>query len=193
MILAGTGHRPSKLGGYEAHASARVLTFAGEVLKHCKPSLVISGMAQGWDMSLAQAAVTLKIPFDAYIPFVGQELVWPAATRLYYLALLEKARKVVICSPGGFTKAAMQVRNQRMVDDCDLLAALWNGSNGGTANCIAYASFSGRPYINFWPSFIMKGDPRDQTIPIQEAQPGQDSVNPHDTGSRSASPGLFEC
>jgi len=150
MIIAGTGHRPEKLGGYSPHTTLRVLQFATSYLQEARPSVVISGMAQGWDMALAQAAINLSIPFWAYVPFQGQEDVWPSATKLYYRVLLTKAAKVEICSPGGYRPISMQIRNQRMVDDCDLLAALWDGSNGGTSNAIAYATFAGKPFINLW-------------------------------------------
>jgi uncharacterized phage-like protein YoqJ len=155
MIIAGTGHRPDKLGGYDPHTMNQVFQFAERVLSANKPTEVISGMALGWDMALAQAAVNLGIPFRAYIPFVGQEQVWPSATRLYYKALLARAQETKICSTGGYTKASMQIRNQNMVDDCDVVAALWNGSDGGTSNCLSYAMFVGKPYINYWPQFIM--------------------------------------
>ena len=158
MILAGTGHRPDKLGGYDPHAVNQVMRFAEQVLTANKPSVVISGMALGWDIALAQAAVNLGIPFRAYIPFVGQEQVWPSASRLYYKALLAKAQETKICSTGGYTKASMQIRNQNMVDDCDVVAALWNGSPGGTSNCLTYAMFVGKPYINYWPQFIMASE-----------------------------------
>jgi len=158
VIVAGTGHRPDKLGGYDAHTTKRVLHLAHQTLEHYKPELVISGMALGWDMVLAQAAINLNIPFHAYVPFIGQEQVWPSATRLYYKALLNHAADIIICSPSGYTKSAMQVRNQRMVDTCDLLIALWNGSNGGTANCVGYAIFVNRPYVNVWPQFCSEGD-----------------------------------
>lgn len=154
MILAGTGHRPDKLGGYDPHTTKRVLDFATEILRHHQPSLVISGMAQGWDMALAQAAVNLGIPFHAYVPFHGQEQVWPMATRLYYKALLSLAQNVVMVTQGGYSKSAMQLRNQAMVDNCDLLAALWNGSKGGTENCLMYAMLTSKPYINYWPQFM---------------------------------------
>jgi uncharacterized phage-like protein YoqJ len=107
-------------------------------------------MALGWDTAIAQAAVKLGIPFHAYIPFQGQELCWPQNSRLYYQALLRLAQHTVICSPGGFTKLAMQKRNIDMVENCDMLLALWNGTSGGTANCLTYAREIGRPYINFW-------------------------------------------
>lgn len=154
MIIAGTGHRPPKLGGYDPYTNKKVLDFAQQVLKHFKPTLVISGMAQGWDMSLAQAAVNLKIPFHAYIPFIGQEQVWPSATRHYYHALLLRAETIIVCSPNGYSGAAMQARNIQMVNACDLLVALWDGSPGGTANCVNYAQFMQRPIVNVWNSFI---------------------------------------
>lgn len=158
MIIAGTGHRPDKLGGYSPHTNKKVLAFATKTLEYHKPSLVLSGMALGWDSALAQASINLNIPFHAYVPFIGQEQVWPSATKLYYKALLARAEKVIICSTGGYSSAAMQFRNQRMVDSCELLLALWNGSRGGTANCISYAIFAGKPYTNYWPQFIMDAD-----------------------------------
>jgi uncharacterized phage-like protein YoqJ len=150
MIIAGTGHRPNKLGGYEMKATMRLHRIATTAIAELKPDVIISGMAQGWDMAIAQCAINMKIPLWAYIPFIGQEQVWPQATRLYYQELLRRADKVEVCSEGGFTNAAMQHRNRRMVDDCTSLLAMWDGSPGGTANCIAYASFIDRPYTNLW-------------------------------------------
>ena len=156
MIIAGTGHRPDKLGGYDPHTTRKVLTFAEDVLRHYQPSTVITGMAQGWDMALAQASINLNIPFHAYVPFIGQEQVWPSATRLYYKALLQHAQHIIVWSPGGYSKQAMQIRNQRMIDECELLLALWNGSSGGTGNAIAYAMFTGKMYTNLWPQFLLR-------------------------------------
>jgi uncharacterized phage-like protein YoqJ len=33
----------------------------------------------------------------------------------------------------------MQIRNEWMVDRCDKLIAVWDGSKGGTGNCVDYA------------------------------------------------------
>jgi uncharacterized phage-like protein YoqJ len=155
IILAATGHRPDKLGGYDAETEKKLIDFAMSTLREHHPSTVISGMAIGWDMAIAMAAIRLKIPFWAYLPFVGQELRWPSTTRLLYHAVLRKAQRTVVCSEGGFSKSAMQVRNMRMVDDCEHIVALWNGSTGGTANCIHYAQGQGRPYTNYWPEWSM--------------------------------------
>jgi uncharacterized phage-like protein YoqJ len=49
----------------------------------------------------------------------------------------------------------MQKRNEMMVDDCNLLLTLWDGSDGGTANCLGYARRK-RPdleTVNLWDSW----------------------------------------
>jgi uncharacterized phage-like protein YoqJ len=138
MILAGTGHRPSKLGGYSFQAQYHLNAFALSQLSALRPSLVISGMAQGWDQALALAAVSLSIPFHAYVPCPGQQLLWPPAARSAYTNILARAARVHTISP-SYTPSAMQARNIAMVNACTDLLALWDGSPGGTANCLAYA------------------------------------------------------
>lgn len=55
MIVAGTGHRPNKLGGYGDDVFERLVALARTYLWHMEPWHVISGMALGWDQALAQA------------------------------------------------------------------------------------------------------------------------------------------
>ena len=40
-----------------------------------------------------------------------------------------------------------------MVDNADVILALWNGTGGGTGNCIGYAEKQGKRIINLWDSF----------------------------------------
>lgn len=148
--IAGTGHRPDKLGGYGDAVTDRLVNLAIDALVEQKPSLVISGMALGWDMALAEAAYCLYIPFHAYIPFVGQESKWPAPSQKLYRTLMEKADQVVECAPPGYAVWKMQQRNVCMVDEADLILALWDGSSGGTGNCIEYAQRFKKPIINLW-------------------------------------------
>lgn len=151
---AATGHRPDKLGGYyDLTAAERLARIAGEFLAACQPDRVISGMAQGWDTAVATAAVRLGLPFTAAVPFVGQELMWPLTARKRYANLLECADEVVIVSPGAFSNAKMQTRNEWMVNRADLVVAMWDGSRGGTANCLDYAGARGVPVVNLFPLF----------------------------------------
>lgn len=153
MIIAGTGHRPTKLGGYGTEATSRVIRVAEAELLRIKPTQVITGMALGWDQALAYAAISLGIPFIAYIPFKGQELMWPHKSQTEYRHLLSMASMHVIISEGGYTSQKMQIRNEAMVDMCELVLALWDGSTGGTFNCIAYARKVGRPVANCYSVF----------------------------------------
>jgi uncharacterized phage-like protein YoqJ len=107
-------------------------------------------MALGWDMALAEAAVELGIPFVAAVPFEGQESAWPPASQVDYRNLLGMASEVKIVCPGKYAAYKMQVRNQWMTNNCDLLLVLWDGSPGGTGNCVRYAEKIGRPMINLW-------------------------------------------
>lgn len=153
MIIAGTGHRPNKLGGYSPEATRKLYNIAHTWLTDNKPSHVISGMALGWDMALANAAISCAIPFTAAIPFEGQESMWPKASQDFYNHLLSKANTIIdVCSP-GYAAWKMQKRNEWMVDNCDTLLALWNGTNGGTANCVNYAIKMEKSIINLYDRF----------------------------------------
>jgi uncharacterized phage-like protein YoqJ len=146
MIVAFTGHRPDELGGYKDNPTQVCVKLAiREALQRHKPEKVISGMALGVDQWAAQAAIDLGIPFIAAVPFKGQETVWPEASQMEYQLLLAKAAQVFIVSEGAYAAWKMHKRNTFMVDNCDLLLAVWNGSDGGTADCVRYAENVKKP------------------------------------------------
>lgn len=153
MIVAGTGHRPNKLGGYSTEAKARLVRIAMRGL--CRPhtTKAITGMALGWDTALAVACWTLNIPFTAAVPFRGQESRWPKESQELYHWLLDRAKEVVYVCDAGYAPWKMQVRNEWMIDNCDSVLALWDGSKGGTGNCIAYADKVGRPIVNLYEEY----------------------------------------
>lgn len=151
MILSGTGHRPEKLGGYGEDVAQRTVKIAGEYLDSLKPELVISGMALGWDVAVAVAALQRSIEWWAYVPFKGQESKWPTAAQRTYKALLARASAVHIVCDGGYAPWKMQRRNEAMVQHATHVLALWNGDEfGGTWNCVNYALRTGKPVINAW-------------------------------------------
>jgi uncharacterized phage-like protein YoqJ len=155
MIVCGTGHRPDKLGGYDEATYQRLVQLATEYLRVTKHDAVISGMALGWDQALAEAALDLCIPVKAYIPFMGMENKWPASSQMKYHALLRRIPDDdwVVCSEGGYAPWKMQKRNEDMVNDSDYVLALWNGSTGGTHNCIAYAQKKQKQIVNLWEKY----------------------------------------
>lgn len=152
-VVAFTGHRPDKLGGYAPCAQhTRVREALQSEIIALAPTWAISGMAQGVDQWAAQICVDLGIRFTAAIPFLGQETAWPTQARREYVTLLEKAFDVEVVAAGGFAAYKMQRRNEWMVDHCDTLVAVWDGSEGGTANCVRYAETVDRRVVRVSPA-----------------------------------------
>jgi len=146
MIISFTGHRAGpKMGGfkipnpvynYVCQETEKLLC----ELEHIDNDIVCrSGMSTGYDMWAAFICIELGLPFVATVPFVGQEKIWPKESQDIYYKLLHKACRVEIVSEGGYSPEKMQIRNERLVDKCDVLIAAFDGSNGGTKNCVEYA------------------------------------------------------
>jgi uncharacterized phage-like protein YoqJ len=153
MIIAGTGHRPDTLpGGYDALYREALVGSCIAVLKELKPTKVISGMALGFDQALAEAALELKIPLLAAIPFPAMAHAWPSQSQTRWLKIMERASEVHVISLYYYMKT-YQKRNEYMVDNCDLVLALWDGSAGGTGNCVRYATKIGKPIKHLWERF----------------------------------------
>ena len=153
MILSATGHRPHKLGGYGEGVQGRLVALARTALLELRPSMVITGMALGWDTAVAMACQRLAIPYIAAIPFNGQQTAWPPFSRDQWEELVEDAVTLKVVCEGGYAPWKMQVRNEWMVDNSDQVLALWNGTKGGTANCVAYAEKKNKPIINLWEKY----------------------------------------
>jgi uncharacterized phage-like protein YoqJ len=156
MIIAFTGHRPDKLGGYKLPNPTyiKVCSAIDAALKEFKPEKIISGMALGVDQWAANIAIKLNIPFIAAIPFLGQEGKWPESSQKTYRALLNKAAEQVIVCPGVYEPAKLQIRNEWMVDHCDLLIAVWDGTKGGTGNCVEYAKGASKDIFRIDPTTL---------------------------------------
>jgi uncharacterized phage-like protein YoqJ len=145
LTLACTGHRPQKLAFEWDGAGPVSLWVQGEmrkIIEEIRPTQVISGMALGADQIWAELAVIMNIPFIAAIPFRGQDSRWSEKLQNKYRILMGKAKRVVNVSGEAYYRPSfMQDRNEWMVDNCNGLVAVWDGSQvGGTFNCITYAS-----------------------------------------------------
>jgi len=148
--FAVTGHRPDKLGGYGDAAQRFLKEFAKDRLPGIvKGARVITGMALGWDTAVALACVELHIPFIAAVPCENQDQYWHWSDKITYNWLLGKASGFSLVNR-EYTSTCMQERNQWMVDRCDGVIALWDGSTGGTKNCIDYAKRVDKPITNLY-------------------------------------------
>jgi uncharacterized phage-like protein YoqJ len=152
--IAFTGHRPDKIGGYDLAADQLRVAFARRVLRGLQaryaPECFITGMAQGWDIAVAEACRQIELPYIAAVPFPEQTETWPRAARRRWDRLCAAAAEVHVLEP-SFSIAGLHRRNEWMVNRAGLLVALWDGSSGGTAACMRYAAKVGTATINVWP------------------------------------------
>jgi uncharacterized phage-like protein YoqJ len=157
MIIAGTGHRPQKLGNefdMKGPYSEYIISQLQKIFDQYKPDNVISGLAIGFDQILALVALDNNINLTAAIPFKGQETKWPQSSQDIYNEILAHPLTTVVIIDDKLDitnptttfwqiSNAMQKRNEWMVDQLidieDQLVRVWDGSKGGTYNCIKYA------------------------------------------------------
>ena len=151
MKIAITGHRPNKLwNDYNliSQPMQNIKKALVELVREHKPTHLISGMALGIDTLWALIAVEHNIPLIAAIPCTNQEKAWPENSKKRYRSILKQIGvQISMITPDEYTPECMQLRNEWMVDNCDLLIAVWDGTKGGTANCVRYASQVGKPMI----------------------------------------------
>jgi len=175
MIISATGHRPKKLKAYNQEAYPglfpyeRLIDLSTQIIKSREATHVISGMSLGFDMAMAQAAIELEVPFIAAIPFEGQESKWPKESQEYYHKLLEQASEIEFVSNPGYEAWKMQKRNEFMVNNSDVVVALWDGSESGTGNCVDYANSVEKPVINYWDVW----EQNKTTIPLSSVEPAK--------------------
>lgn len=150
VVIAVTGHRPDKLGGYkpcEWHRAIRrnMRDFLLEAPDG--PMTLLSGCALGVDQWWMEVGFDLEIPVVGVVPFEGFDSNWPVASQVKLKTLLAKCEEVIYVSEPGYSLEKLDLRNRYLVDNCDTLVAYWNGSASGTQNCVDYAGSLGRRTI----------------------------------------------
>lgn len=153
VVYSATGHRPDKLGGYSKEVFLRLMNLAENFLEKDRPDAIISGMALGWDTAWAEAGLNQGIPVIAAVPFLGQEKMWPKQSQDHYQEILKNCVDIIYVCDKGYAPWKMQVRNEYMIDNSHKVIALWNGSTGGTGNCIKYAQQKDREIVNLWDQY----------------------------------------
>ena len=150
MKICVTGHRPNKLYGYNLSDIRwqKLKEQFKTILVENDCTEAITGMALGVDTVFALAVLELKsdgydIKLHCAIPCKNHSCKWIKESVDQYNNILEKADIVKLVSDEEYKPWLMQKRNEYMVNlltsDNDFLIALWDGTPGGTANCIRYA------------------------------------------------------
>jgi uncharacterized phage-like protein YoqJ len=149
MRVAVTGHQPHLLGGFGEEAALRLRAFARRWLQRTRPTEVICGMAPGWDLAMAEAALEEAVPLVAALAWPGQGKNWPEDAYKHLQTLLGRAAQVHTVFPKR-TQEMWTVRDQWVLERADLVVALWSGAEGGTAQAVAHARGLGKPVENLW-------------------------------------------
>ena len=152
------GHRPPKIGGYDWNAPKRKALRAevevkllSAMVKFGKIEIIVGG-ALGADQDAAAVAYKLGVPYHVYAPCHSQDAKWPKAAQEIYARMLEKAASVTYVHDGPYNGAkCMMNRNKAMVDAADFGLSVYDGSPGGTANCLYYANRKGVKVANINP------------------------------------------
>lgn len=156
--IAFTGHRPDKLpGGYNSDHDD-IKEFIRKELGKVQWDTVLVGGALGIDQIAHKAAHYWTIGREdkklvlVCEPFKGFWRKWPVDSIEKYMELKysDGTDFIYVDSSEEYAPWKMQKRNEYMVDRCDELWAWWDGSDGGTANCVKYAKKIGKPVRNLF-------------------------------------------
>lgn len=161
MSVCFTGHRPNKLKGYNPKDNSQLLwelsaTVENLIVEGHKQ--FITGMALGIDTWAARIVLKLKekyphIKLIAAIPCKDHCNRWPKQSQDEWHDIVAQCNEVIYVSDQGYTLWCMQDRNEWMVNHAGVVVAVWDGSPGGTGNCVKYAREKQR--------FIIQIDPND--------------------------------
>ena len=145
MIVAWTGHREERL--LKRNSLIAIENRIYRWFDSVQPTRVIAGMAKGVDLMVCRVAHSLRVPCTAAVPWVGHSSNWSKRAQDEYIDLLEKCDRIQVTSDvADYEVSVYSTRNRWMVDNCQVLAAVWDGEkDGGTYDAIAYAEKIARP------------------------------------------------
>ena len=143
LKIAFTGHRHLKYVDVEQSLIKVHSDFPG--------AMWITGGAYGLDSHAARYALDNSIPLWLVLPFPAKIMCakWISydSQELLFRSFKE-CTKLSVISP-VFSMQSYQLRNEFMVDASDVLAAFFDGSPGGTANCVCYANDVNKKIVRF--------------------------------------------
>lgn len=157
ISLAGSGHRPEHISlGFKAswvglpEVRLKLFNFYVDLLRWLRPKEVISGLARGFDLWFAWAAVESDTKLIGACPFPQQARQWEEDDQKEWKAIVDYHAEVHVVSPTFWEKDgdnALYARNRWMVDRCTHLTSFWQGTRGGTAWTNDYAVKIGKPRL----------------------------------------------
>ena len=166
LSVAFTGHRPESLPcgndmDSEAYFNLQTLVWK-EIIRYidagCKT--FYCGAARGADIMCGEIILAEKttkhpdIQLICAIPFREQAHSWEDLWKMRYYDLLRDSDRIVqLCD--NYQRGCYHIRNRYMVDNCDILIAIYNGeTKGGTAYTVNYARKLGKEIVIIDPNSL---------------------------------------
>lgn len=155
-----TGHRPNKLKGYNAEDNKELLwrihSVCVDLIENKDVDTFINGLALGVDMWSAKIIIKLKeeypyIKLISAIPCRNHSSKWNKESQLMRQEICDKSDEVVLVTDDEYKPYLMQVRNEYMVKNSDYVIGVWDGTKGGTGNCIIFAEKQNKEIIRITP------------------------------------------
>ena len=155
-----TGHRPNGFPWNYYNKMLKQNTLYINSLKNTVLTLIKSGYinficggAIGVDLDFAKTIVQLRntlypfISLEIAVPCPEQDYKWSDDDKSIYRLLLSAANRITTVSD-KYTSTCMQKRNEYMVNNSDIVLAVYNGKNkGGTYNTLNYAKKNNKKFI----------------------------------------------
>ena len=160
MVCGFTGHRPKKLPWGRDETDERCVALKQLLEQRIRHHAMhgvdtfLCGMARGCDLYFGEAVLKLKdeglpVRLVAMLPCPEQADRWPEEDRIRHEKLLLGCDGVYL-QQESYTDGCMLRRNRAMVDRCDLLISVWDGSSGGTEATLRYAKSKGLTVDSLW-------------------------------------------
>lgn len=156
MLVGVTAHRPQSIDNDFSLTSPKWEWISKELkgfFEDINPTVVVTGMALGGDMLAAEVAFDLDIKVRAVIPFEGQESLWEEDQKKRYHEILKNCFDVFYTAEGGYANWKLHARNHFIVDNTNVMCAIWNGGyEGGTGSTVKYAEKREKPIYQINPN-----------------------------------------
>ncbi len=158
QICAFTGLRPEKLPvltDTTSHEYAvlrqRIKNEVYRLITEDNVSTFLCGMARGIDLICGRIVLELKeqhpdITIESVIPYEEQAAAWSESDRDEYFDIAEHC-DIETMLQTQYTRGCLQKRNRYLVDNADIVLAVWNGTSGGTAYTVSYAQKKGKTLV----------------------------------------------
>lgn len=149
VCISFTGHRDlgdrtNEVASFLEETMRQLILIHGYVVFICGGAMGVDTMASGIALRLRDEFKQLhpqcKVEVHLYLPFHDHDAKFPSRISQIVRLQMIHADVVKYIHDGPFThKGLYQDRNVAMVDDSHGTIAIWDGSPGGTGNCVRYA------------------------------------------------------